>query len=259
VYQLDFNSYLEERFPEDDPSGFMVELVSTIIRQQAFSDTVSEDTSYAIFSVMFVFLYFIIHLRSLFLAFIGISLILFSFPVTVCITEGIFRVSYFSNLHSLAVFIVLGIAADDIFVFIDAWRQSEKIAPRFFRDDKKLRMAYAWKRSVKAIFVTSSTTSVAFFANAFSPIMPIKAFGIFAGVIIPINYILVVLFLPPATIFFEQHIEGRFCKFIGSFRQTTSERVMTMARTNSQLYGDQSVKDDENASNYSQIERFFNQ
>lgn len=150
-----------------------------------------------------------------------------------CLTEGIFRVTYFSNLHSLAVFIVLGIAADDIFVFIDAWRQSEKVAPRFFRDDKKLRMAYAWRRSVRAMAVTSSTTSVAFIANVFSPIMPIKAFGIFAGVIIPVNYILVVTFLPPATIFFEEHIEGRFCKFIGSFRQSTSDRVIHISRNDS--------------------------
>lgn len=196
----------------------MAEVVSTLVRSKAFSDTVNEDTYYAIFSVIFVFMYFIIHLRSLYLATVGISIILFSFCVTVCITEGILRVTYFSQLHSLAIFIVLGIAADDIFVFIDAWRQSEKVAPRFFRDDRNLRMAYAWRRSVRAMAVTSSTTSVAFLANVFSPMMPIKSFGIFAGVIIPVNYVLVVTFMPPATIFFERHIEGRFCKFIGSFR-----------------------------------------
>ena len=64
-------------------------------------------------------------------------------------------------------------------------------------------MAYAWRRSVRAMAVTSSTTSVAFIANIFSPMMPIKAFGIFAGVIIPVNYLLVIVVLPPATIFFE--------------------------------------------------------
>jgi predicted RND superfamily exporter protein len=74
----------------------MVEGVSTIIRTQTFADCLKEDSYYAIFSVMFVFLYLIIHLRSLFLAFVGITIILFSFPLTVCITEGLFRVSYFS-------------------------------------------------------------------------------------------------------------------------------------------------------------------
>jgi protein dispatched 1 len=134
------------------------------------------------------------------------------------------------------VFIVLGIAADDIFVFIDAWRQSEKVAPMFFGDDKKRRMAYAWRRSVRAMAVTSSTTSVAFFANIFSPMMPIKAFGIFAGLIIPINYFLVVTFLPPATIFFEEHIEGRFCKFIGSFKDITSVRARNVTSSSNKIY-----------------------
>jgi len=36
--------------------------------------------------------------------------------------------------------------------------------------------------------------------------MPIRAFGIFAGVIVPINYMLVVLFFPPAVIWYERHI-----------------------------------------------------
>lgn len=96
TYQHDFDAWVLNNYPSDSPSGFMAELVSTIIRQKAFSETVNEDTSFAIFSVIFVFFYFIIHLRSVFLAFIGISIILFSFCVTVCITEGMFRVTYFS-------------------------------------------------------------------------------------------------------------------------------------------------------------------
>ena len=119
------------------------------------------------------------------------------------ISEGVLRVTFFSNLHSLVVFIVLGIAADDIFVFIDAWRQSKVIAPAIFQDDIKKRMAYTFRRASRAMAVTSSTTSVAFFANAFSPLMPIKAFGIFAGIIIPMNFFLVVLVFPSAVIISE--------------------------------------------------------
>ena len=55
--------------------------------------------------------------------------------------------------------------------------------------------------------ITSSTTSVAFFANIFSPLLPIKSFGIFAGVIIPINFVLVVMFMPSASIIYEEYIE----------------------------------------------------
>lgn len=58
--------------------------------------------------------------------------------------------------------------------------------------------------------VTSSTTAVAFFANAMSPIMPIRAFGIFTGVLIPINFFLVVMIMPPAVIYYESKIQNRF-------------------------------------------------
>ena len=72
-----------------------------------------------------------------------------------------------------------------------------------------MRMSYAWKRAARAMAVTSSTTSVAFLANAFSPIMPIKAFGIYAAIIIPANFLLVVFIFPPCVIFFEKHLEHR--------------------------------------------------
>ena len=81
----------------------------------------------------------------------------------------------YSGMNQLIIFIVLGIAADNIFVFCDAWRQSEHIP--VMANNNHLRMAYSFKRAVKAIAVTASTTSMAFAANASSSIVPIKAFG----------------------------------------------------------------------------------
>ena len=72
-------------------------------------------------------------------------------------------------------------------------------------------MSYTWKRALKAMLVTSSTTSAAFMSNYFSPIMPIKAFGMFAAIIVPVNYLLVVLYYPPAIIIYEKYIQGKYC------------------------------------------------
>uniref|UniRef100_A0A7S3MTB7 SSD domain-containing protein n=1 Tax=Strombidium inclinatum TaxID=197538 RepID=A0A7S3MTB7_9SPIT len=104
----------------------------------------------------------------------------------------------------VSIYLVLGIASDDIFVFIDAWKQSAHPSPEVLLGIQKKRKAYAFRRAVCAMAVTSSTISVAFFANIFNPVMPIKSFGIIAGVIISINYFLVVMFMPPATVFFEK-------------------------------------------------------
>lgn len=71
--------------------------------------------------------------------------------------------------------------------------------------------------------VTSSTTAVAFFANVFSPIMPIRAFGIFSGVLIPVNFFLVVMIMPPAVIFYESKMEGKTC--CGAFEKESESKV----------------------------------
>lgn len=75
--------------------------------------------------------------------------------------------------------------------------------------ENKRRMAYAFRRGVRAMSVTSSTTAVAFFANALSPIMPIRAFGIFTGLLIPMNFLLVVLIMPPTVIWWERNVKNK--------------------------------------------------
>lgn len=51
-------------------------------------------------------------------------MILISFPVSLVIYKLIFRISNLSSLHLMIVFVVLGIACDNIFVIWDAWTQS---------------------------------------------------------------------------------------------------------------------------------------
>jgi protein dispatched 1 len=184
-------------------SGGMVNFMEFIT---IFLDLVIKDAYFAFYSLFFVFIYLWYHLGSFFLANIGISIIVFSFPFTAVIVNGILGVTYFGFLHVLIIFIVLGIAADDIFVFIDGWRQSAHIP--MFKNDLNRRMAYSFRRAARAMAVTSSTTSVAFFANIVSPMLPVRAFGVFAGVIVPINYLLVVMVFPPATILYDKYIHG---------------------------------------------------
>ena len=104
---------------ETGMSGGLVSIMQTI---RVFISLVGKDAFFAFYSLFFVYLYLYYHLGSFFLASIGISIIVFSFPMTSVITRSLLGVNYFGFLHVLIVFIVLGIAADDIFVFIDGWR-----------------------------------------------------------------------------------------------------------------------------------------
>ena len=104
-------------------------------------------------------------------------------------------------------FPIIGVAADDLFIFLDAWRQSETIDKRII-NSRERRLAYTFRRATRAMATTSSTTAAAFVANYFSKIMPIRSASIFGTVIIPMNFLLVVFVFTPAVIFYEDRVKG---------------------------------------------------
>ena len=183
------------------------QLYGALIYETTVDEYADSDMSYAVFSVLFVFLYMWFHLRSFLLAVYSIFMILESFPITQVIYRGILKIEFYQTLTQLSIFMVLGVAADDIFVLVDAWRQTRS-HPLLAKSQRR-RMAYAFNRANSAMIVTSSTTTVAFLANALSEILPIRTFGIFAAIIIPLNYILVVTVLPSMLILHERHLLNR--------------------------------------------------
>lgn len=72
-------------------------------------------------------------------------------------------------------------------------------------------MSYTFKRASKAMLATSSTTSACFFATGLSSMKPIASFGIFAGILIPVNYILVITFFPCLVLVYERYF-ANLCK-----------------------------------------------
>jgi predicted RND superfamily exporter protein len=109
-------------------------------------------------------------------------------------------------------------------------------------------MAYAFRRGVRAMTVTSATTAAAFYANLFSPLMPIRAFGVFAGTLIPINFFLIVLMMPSAVTWYENTIKYKKCccccdkKLRGGFNVTKENDPANLNKGNDA---------------HSKIERFF--
>ena len=60
------------------------------------------------------------------------------------------------------------------------------------------------------MLVTSLTTSVSFLATTFSPILPICGFGIFSGIVIAVNYLLIMIALPCIQLCYEMYIAPKF-------------------------------------------------
>ena len=124
-----------------------------------------------------------------------------SIPISMFIFRYVLRVTYFSLLHVLIVIIILGIGSDNIFVFHDTWEHTRHV--KILRKRLHLRLAYTFRKSAKSMLVTSITTAVSFFATCISPIMPIMSFGLFSGLVIIVNYFLIIFVLPCIYLFNE--------------------------------------------------------
>ena len=88
------HDWVKENFGETDSTGFRVELISIALDMDLFQSIINSDAMWALGSLIFVFFIFIVHLKSYFLALIGITLIVFSFPLTVLLCKSILQVDY---------------------------------------------------------------------------------------------------------------------------------------------------------------------
>lgn len=122
----------------------------------------------------------------------------------------LFQVTFFQFINFLIIFVVLGIGADDVFVFMDAFHQSvDELTAKGVPPTLPNRIKHTMKRALHAIFVTSFTTSAAFLATALSPLIPLRSFGIFSALVIFCVFIINALVLPPLTVMYARNMLGR--------------------------------------------------
>ncbi|XP_062590675.1 protein dispatched homolog 1-like isoform X2 [Saccostrea cucullata] len=174
------------------------------VTQQAFDDML-----FAIGSFLFIFLVMWIQTKSFFITFFGIFSILTSFLLANLVYRYVFKYEYFGFFHIISMFIILGIGADDVFVFYDSWRLTG--------DGKYPTLAHrltdCYYRAAKTTFITSVTTMAAFLVSGTSPLLPVASFGLFTGVLVGVNYICDLIYFPTAIILYSEKIRPRTNRF----------------------------------------------
>ena len=160
------------------------------------------DMMFAIGSMVFVFGYLVSQLRSGFLSLMGFFEILISVPMSFGLF-ALFGSEYISFLQFMGLFIIMGIGADDIFVFIDAFNQSKDL----LKDETpEIQFVYCYRRAATAMLVTSCTSGVAFFATAVSPVPAVAAFGLTMGFMVFCDFFLVITWFPAAVLIAERYL-----------------------------------------------------
>ena len=119
----------------------------------------------------------------------------------------VFDYRYFGIFHVLGLFIILGIGADDVFVFYDTWRESG----HYKFPSMAHRLSFVYRRASLAMMWTSATTAVAFIVSATSPFLGVNSFGVFSGILVLVNYMSVITFFPCAVIMHHIYYEKYRC------------------------------------------------
>ena len=133
-----------------------------------------------------------------------------SIPVALFFFTVVCQIKNFAFLNALTIFIVAAIGADDIFIFMDAYKQSK------YREPEKLvslekRMTWVYRRTGQAMAITSATTCAAFLCTLITPLVSIQSFGIFAAFVIFIDYVLVMSLFCTAVVIYHNRFEDRSC------------------------------------------------
>eukprot|EP00854_Cymbomonas_tetramitiformis_P013203 gene13203-15597_t len=152
-------------------------------------------------AIIYVYGYLMWSLDSLFLASAGLMQILFAMFPSLLLYRFICQQTYFGTLNVIAIFIIIGIGVDDIFVFFDDWTGNK--APTTLD-----RLEITWRRSSKAMLSTSVTTIISFFSNSTSVFPAVSTFGLFAAMMVFSNFCAVISFFPACMMVHHKYIKG---------------------------------------------------
>lgn len=169
---------------------------------------------FAVLSFFLVFLYMWFNVESVFLAMFGMLQVLFSvFPT--------FLVWSFINqqgvqfLQFLAVFMILGIGADDTFVLNDAYKQAKHELAEVGDVSHLNVFCLAYRRAFSAMLATTLTTALAFFFGILNPIPAIADFCIFACIIVIWDFLFCITMFAACVAFNGRYLEGNRCLCCG--------------------------------------------
>ncbi|KAH8070040.1 hypothetical protein JL721_5260 [Aureococcus anophagefferens] len=180
----------------------------SFVGDEAVSDQVGEDLKLIAASIAIVYAYMAYYTGSLFVASCGMGYVITSFTganllYRYCWPHGDgLGYNYFSVFCGLALFIIMGIGADDLFVYWDTWKGSSAVD----YDSEPQRLAHVWHHAAGAMMVTSLTTILSFLSNLSSDFVGVVTFGVFAALLVFVNYCAVTTFMPSVVLVYESHV-----------------------------------------------------
>ncbi|XP_023308791.2 protein dispatched [Lucilia cuprina] len=191
------------------------------LENELFNELLLTDAWLVALGGIFVMTCMWLYTTSVFVTLMTCIAVIFSLGLAYFIYTLVFEMTFFPYMNLLAVVVIIGIGADDAFIFVKIWQcvLMERFSKMSTVTTKSLTntatdteqtetlqnlMALTLKHASISMFVTSVTTAGAFYASYTSYITAIKCFGVFAGTAVITNYILMITWLPASISIMER-------------------------------------------------------
>ena len=100
--------------------------------------------------------------------------------------------------------VILGIGADDLFVFADAWKQSQ--CTPHVSSSVALRFQWSWTRAFNSMTITSITTATGFLLVATNDVPVISSFGLLACVLVLSGYLMAITWFSACVVIHHTYV-----------------------------------------------------
>ncbi len=176
-----------------------------ILKQTEADDALFHDTLWSIGSLCFIAVMILLKVQSFFVVCSSMLGLVLAFSVAYYWVSAHFMIEDITLIWVAGLFVMLGIGADDIFLMVDSFEHTkhefqEHSNSRSYKSDIRAgndenirartdanirilqkRMKVAYLRAGSMMLVSSVTTAICFFGNAFGVLTVIQEFGIFMG------------------------------------------------------------------------------
>eukprot|EP01084_Bolivina_argentea_P002492 4596_1 len=161
-----------------------------------------QDGLYMVATFASVYLLMIFNTGSVWLASCGMVMIFLNFLPAILLYRFISGLEYFGTLCIMAMFIILSIGADNIFVLYDTWAQ---IRAKYPNELVAKRLTFSLNHASKVMATTSLSTIFSFLGNTTSKFPAVYTFGAFSAWLIFVNYCAVILFYPTVLVVHDKY------------------------------------------------------
>ncbi|XP_038077701.1 protein dispatched homolog 1-like [Patiria miniata] len=185
------------------------------LKYDLFGEHLTAEALYPCLGVVIIILLMWIYIGSLFITVMTVLSMAMSLILAYFLYRVVFGIPFFPFMNLTTVILLVGIGADDAFVYCDIWKRTRL---DHVNTPHVLVVLDTLRHAAVSMFVTSLTTASAFFANTISSITSIKCFGIFAGTTILVNCFFTVTWLPAVVTIYDHYFDG-----FSSLRKDTRE------------------------------------